>query len=102
MEGHDPRADRQTVVYKETCLVPGTGVSKRIEEIHHIINLSVEFLDVETPRQGGLKNEEFVRFQVLTAASTKMTVFWDVALCSLAENDRRFRGAYCLHQQGDE
>jgi hypothetical protein len=28
----------------------------------------------------------------------KMTVFWDVAPCSLAEVDRRFRGAYCLYQ----
>jgi hypothetical protein len=27
----------------------------------------------------------------------KMTVIWDVALCSLAEVYRRFRGAYCLH-----
>jgi hypothetical protein len=26
-----------------------------------------------------------MRFQVLTAASTKMTVFWDVASCSLVE-----------------
>jgi hypothetical protein len=31
----------------------------------------------------------------------KMTVFWDVAPCSLVEVDRRFRGAYCLHIQGD-
>jgi hypothetical protein len=36
---------------------------------------------------------KFVRFQVLTAASTKMTVSWGVALCSLAETDRRFIGA---------
>jgi hypothetical protein len=28
-----------------------------------------------------------VRFQVLTAASMKMTVFWDVAPCSLLEID---------------
>jgi hypothetical protein len=28
-----------------------------------------------------------------------MAVFWDVAPCSLAEIDRRFRGAYCLHHQ---
>jgi hypothetical protein len=33
-----------------------------------------------------------VRFQVLTAASMKMAVFWDVAQCSLVEIDRRFRG----------
>jgi hypothetical protein len=39
-----------------------------------------------------------VRFQVLTAASMKMTVFWDVAPCSLVEIYRRFRGAYCLYR----
>jgi hypothetical protein len=38
-----------------------------------------------------------VRFQVLTAARMRMTVFRDVAPCSLVEIDRRFRGAYCLH-----
>jgi hypothetical protein len=38
-----------------------------------------------------------VRSQVLTAASMKMTAFWDIALCSLVEVDRRFRGAYWLH-----
>jgi hypothetical protein len=32
----------------------------------------------------------------------KMTVFWDVALCGLVETDQRFRGAYCLHRQGNE
>jgi hypothetical protein len=37
-----------------------------------------------------------VRFQVLTAASLKMTVFWDVESCKLIETDRRFRGVYCL------
>jgi hypothetical protein len=29
-------------------------------------------------------------------------VFWDVALCHLVVVDRRFRGAYCLHHQGDD
>jgi hypothetical protein len=43
-----------------------------------------------------------VRFRVLTAASMKMTVFCDVALCRLAEVHRRFRGACCLHHQGPE
>jgi hypothetical protein len=32
----------------------------------------------------------------------KMTTFWDIALCSPLEVDRRFRGAYCLcHQDHD-
>jgi hypothetical protein len=34
-----------------------------------------------------------VRFQLLTVASMKMTVFWDVTPCSLVEIDQRFRGA---------
>jgi hypothetical protein len=38
-----------------------------------------------------------VRFQVLTAASMKLRVFWDVVPCSQVDVDRRFRGAYCLH-----
>jgi hypothetical protein len=38
----------------------------------------------------------YVRFQVITTASTKMTAFWDIEPCSLVEVDRRFRGAYCL------
>jgi hypothetical protein len=42
-----------------------------------------------------------VRFQVLTAASLKMTAFWDVAPCSVVEVGRRFRDAYCLHHEGD-
>jgi hypothetical protein len=37
-----------------------------------------------------------VRFQVITAASMKFRVFWDVAPCSHAEVYGRFRGAYCI------
>jgi hypothetical protein len=40
-----------------------------------------------------------MRFQVFTAVSMKMTVFWDVALYGLVEIDRRFRGAYCVYHQ---
>jgi hypothetical protein len=42
-----------------------------------------------------------MKFQLLTAASMKITVFWDVAPYSLVEVYRRFKGAYCLHHQGD-
>jgi hypothetical protein len=34
----------------------------------------------------------FVIFQVLTAASVKMTAFWDITPCSFVEIDRRLRG----------
>jgi hypothetical protein len=30
-----------------------------------------------------------------------MTIFWDIAPCSLVETDRRCRGAYCLNHQGN-
>jgi hypothetical protein len=43
-----------------------------------------------------------VRMQVLTATSMKMTVLSHVVPFSLVETDRRFRGAYCLHRQGDD
>jgi hypothetical protein len=32
----------------------------------------------------------------------KMVVFWGLSPCSLVEVNRRFRCAYCLHDQGDE
>jgi hypothetical protein len=41
-----------------------------------------------------------MEFQVLTVVSMKITVFWDVAPCSLVEVYRYFRGACCLHHQG--
>jgi hypothetical protein len=37
-----------------------------------------------------------------TRVKTQMTVFWDVAPCSLLKTDRRFGGAYSLHHQGDK
>jgi hypothetical protein len=43
-----------------------------------------------------------VSFQVLTAASMKMTLFWDVAPCSLVEIYRRFRRAYCPRNLPDD
>jgi hypothetical protein len=33
---------------------------------------------------------------------TEMTISWDIETCSPVYIDRRFRGAYCLHHQGDE
>jgi hypothetical protein len=41
-------------------------------------------------------------FQVLTPTSMYMAVFWDVAPCSLVDTDRRFRGAFYLHHQGEK
>jgi hypothetical protein len=41
----------------------------------------------------------FVRVQVLTAVSMKMTALWDKSPCSLVEVNRRFRGVFCLNRQ---
>jgi hypothetical protein len=43
------------------------------------------------------KGTSIAGFEVLTAVSTKMAVFWFVAPCSLAEVYQRFRGPCCLH-----
>jgi hypothetical protein len=43
-----------------------------------------------------------VGFEVFTAVSMKIAVFWVVAPCSLVEVYQRFRGPRCLHHQGDE
>jgi hypothetical protein len=45
---------------------------------------------------------DLVRFQVLTATSMKMAVFWVVASCSLVEIYRCFRGPCCPHYQDDQ
>jgi hypothetical protein len=41
-------------------------------------------------------------FRFSQQASVRMAVFWVVAPCNLVEVYRHFRGACCLHQQGDE
>jgi hypothetical protein len=41
------------------------------------------------------------RFQK-TMCKIKMTVFWDIALCSLVGVYRRFGRACCFHHQGDD
>jgi hypothetical protein len=45
---------------------------------------------------------EIVRFQVLMVVSMKITVFWDVALCSLVEVYKHFRDACCPDDGGNK
>jgi hypothetical protein len=40
----------------------------------------------------------YIKFQVLTAASVTMTVFWEVAPWSVVEIGQHFGGTHCLHQ----
>jgi hypothetical protein len=41
-----------------------------------------------------------MRLQILTQASIKMTALWDVVLCSLVEERRRFRSTYSPDNRG--
>jgi hypothetical protein len=62
----------------------------------------------ERRKENGLRSPEigelctkifskWLRFQVLTAASMKMAIFWIVGPCSLVEVYRLFSGTGCLH-----
>jgi hypothetical protein len=47
-------------------------------------------------------HSDYVGFEVLTAVSMEIAVFWVVAPCSLVEVYQHFRGPCCLHHQGDD
>jgi hypothetical protein len=51
------------------------------------------------PVAGPLKKCSKREILMSTTASLKMTVFWDVAPCSLLWSDQRFRGTCCFHHQ---
>jgi hypothetical protein len=42
----------------------------------------------------------YIRFQVITLVTRKITVFWNLTLCSLLELCKSFDGSLCLHIQG--
>lgn len=43
-----------------------------------------------------------MRFEVLVVVSMSVTIFWDVAQCSVVDADKHFRRAYCICHQGVE
>jgi hypothetical protein len=71
--------------------------------------IAVQFSLVSTQH---LLLDPFILFNINTRSSPnrhvhkkyrvklQFRIFWVVALCSLAGEDRRFGGAYCLHHQG--
>jgi hypothetical protein len=65
----------------------GKTISERTVSLH---SFQILLLTVIVP----------LRFYVLTGASMKVSVFWDVAPCILVVY-QRFRGVCCLHHQGD-
>jgi hypothetical protein len=65
------------------------------------INKSDAIFVISIFQSCGMNITRLVGFEVLTAMSTKMVVFWVVAPCSLVEVYQRFRGPCSLHHQGD-
>jgi hypothetical protein len=43
-----------------------------------------------------------IRFHCIGLIYMKFRAFWDISPCSFLWVDQSFRGAYCLHHQGDE
>jgi hypothetical protein len=43
---------------------------------------------------------KYVGFEAFTVAVMKSTIFWDITPCSPLSVNRRFRGTYRLHLQG--
>jgi hypothetical protein len=64
------------------------------------IILQINFIDSKSDiLELGMSTKE-IGFEVFTAVSTKMAVFWVVAPCSLVEVYQRFRGP--CHQSPDD
>jgi hypothetical protein len=64
------------------------------------VRVTLRLLSGSVESYSGKSIKVSVRFQVLTAVSTKMAVFWVVKPCSLVEAYRHFKGVSCLHYQG--
>jgi len=87
---------RKKTLPQPSVLKMESACSSALKVRHHVVPkpwYTTKYMEQQT-------KITYVRFQVLTAASMKFRVFWDVAPCSHVEVDRRFRGAYCLHHQG--
>jgi hypothetical protein len=56
----------------------------------------------EPPGYYKQNKNKLVRFHVLMVVNMKMTASWDTTPCNLIEVDWHFRGANCLHHQGNE
>jgi hypothetical protein len=65
--------------------------------------IKFDILCFNVPSTIAIKQDRcIVRFDVLTAVSMKMAVFWVLAPWSLAEVYQHFRGPCCIHHQDDE
>jgi hypothetical protein len=70
-------------------------VSEDISFLYYILTIKIRWILGKKQKTKSLH----AIFQFLTVASMKMAVCWDVAPWGLTDTDRRFRGAYLLHNQ---
>jgi hypothetical protein len=52
-------------------------------------------------RQEEKQSDKTTGHSKVNRKEVKAAVFWDIAVCSLVEINRRFRGTYCFHHQSD-
>jgi hypothetical protein len=87
------RQDQQVIANIRTCVsfVHGQFRSARTHCV--AVTRRGHVLGLNSLASCGIgKNTFLVKIQVLVVTGLKMTVFWDVAPCSLVEIDLRFRG----------
>jgi hypothetical protein len=87
----------ERLVWHALCMLRSV-MSSNITFLHCMHNMRRVYMQQQN--KSGHAEYFFMRFQVLTVASMKMTVFWDVAPCSLVEVYQCFRGACCLTHRG--
>jgi hypothetical protein len=78
---------------------------KMFSELHTWCSLNHAVLGKQSCNQPWNLSKIIVKSTIsveLQVASRNMRAFWYIALCSLVEVDRRFRGSYCLSYQGDD
>jgi hypothetical protein len=82
------------------------GYNSKVSHVRHVCNCwhnVVRESHIPPPSYGPARSTFHPHPSVLRERyrNLKIRAFWDIATCSLAGVDRRFRGAYCLHYQSD-
>jgi hypothetical protein len=96
--------DVLTICFSETSVSTCESTRRQIPEQRHRLLITTHRCEVGFSTVISIETKARNRFslgdiRVLTAASVRMTVFWDVAPRCLAETDWRYRGDYYYHHQ---
>jgi hypothetical protein len=107
LQQYDERRDRQTDMDRPIMLS-----SLALKRKHHTYSdrdttadteqSTLNFIRFGSTFKSFVKAESCVGFEVLTAASMKIDVFWVVTSCNLVKVYQRFRGACCFYHRPDK